>query len=98
MSNPSFGSLESDIFGPTLEPLRAETASGKVINFKRRPKPHVRHVVSSPVLQTHGKNLAERQQQGESSAASGVSHLLGQPLHHLLADVQELKSRERAVR
>ncbi|KAK8861703.1 hypothetical protein IAR55_002526 [Kwoniella newhampshirensis] len=69
----------------TLPILRAETAEGKVVSFKRRYRP------KPPVIQstrTH-KGVTTRTDAGD---------LLSVPLHRLLAEVDELKSQQEAIK
>ncbi|KAK4688524.1 chromosome transmission fidelity protein 18, partial [Tremellales sp. Uapishka_1] len=79
--------LESlPMFRPTrdscsLPPLQAESASGKTVMFKRRSKPKLNNAED---LQAFNNRLT-------------TASLLATPLHKLLAEVDELKSQQKAL-
>ncbi|WRT65827.1 uncharacterized protein IL334_002777 [Kwoniella shivajii] len=66
----------------TLPSLRAETMQGRSVSFKRRNKPR-----SLPTLQVISKG-----------ARTDAGDLLSIPLHKLLAEVDELKSQQEAIK
>ncbi|ORY29754.1 hypothetical protein BCR39DRAFT_588132 [Naematelia encephala] len=65
-----------------LPPLRAETACGSIITYKRRSKPR------PEILPTDAHR---------NPLTAKTSDLLSTPLHKLLAEVDELRSREKAL-
>ncbi|WWD16374.1 hypothetical protein CI109_100800 [Kwoniella shandongensis] len=69
----------------TLPTLRAETAEGKMVSFKRRNRP------KPPVIQT------TRTHKGVTTKTD-AGDLLSVPLHRLLAEVDELKSQQKAIK
>ncbi|WVQ93642.1 hypothetical protein IAU59_000718 [Kwoniella sp. CBS 9459] len=74
----------------TLPSLRASTAEGKTITFKRRNKrrPPPAHIAQQTQNQSHN----------QKGAKVHAGDLLSVPLHRLLAEVDELKSQQEAIK
>jgi hypothetical protein len=82
----------------SIAPLRVETASGKKVIFRRRAKPVPKAIPVCPPTYTLSEGLADCQRDGKGVGTTSGSGLLSVPIHKLLAEVEELKSQQEAIR
>lgn len=87
----------------SIAPLLVETSSGRTVVFKRRAKPRPKPI---PVSTNRGcfscvrarRADVECQREGKGGTTAGGSDLLSVPLHKLLAEVDELKAQQEAIK
>ncbi|WOO80484.1 Chromosome transmission fidelity protein 18 [Vanrija pseudolonga] len=83
--------LVFDSAGRLLRPLEAETASGRIVQFRRRNRPR------APVDMVGGRKAAAAHTHQAHARAKQSFDLLTTPLHHLMKEVDEIKSRKAAI-
>lgn len=81
----------------SLPPLHAETSSGRIVSFKRRFKPTPAPLIVGPLSPLSCRQYAAIVSLTIQTERFGRGGQLGMPLHRLLAEVEELRGRQKAL-